>query len=99
MVLTVYYKYEGTNDNYYFDGTTWVPETYTSLNTTEHNKNYVISRSTPYYSVPIADDKYRLGDYLYGERITVPYLATNNPDWGYTGLGWIQLNNNTSIVE
>ena len=99
MVLTVYYKYEGTNDNYYFDGTTWVPEAYTSLNTTEHNKNYAISRSTPYYSVPIADDKYRLGDYLYGERITVPYLATNNPDWGYTGLGWIQLNNNTSIVE
>jgi hypothetical protein len=48
--------------------------------------------------VPIANEEYKLGIYLYGERITVPYVSTNNPDWAYTGRGWIQLANNTSEV-
>ena len=62
------------------------------------NKNYAIARSTIYYSVPIADNEYKIGTYSYGDRITVPYVSTNNPDWAYTGLGWIQLTNNVSEV-
>ena len=97
-ILTTYYYYDADNGRYYFDGSFWVPESYTSLNTTEVNKNYAIARDTNYYSVPIANEEYKLGIYLYGERITVPYVSTNNPDWAYTGRGWIQLANNTSEV-
>jgi len=97
-ILTTYYYYDTDNGRYYFDGSFWVPESYTSLNTTEVNKNYAIARDTNYYSVPIANEEYKLGIYLYGERITVPYVSTNNPDWAYTGRGWIQLANNTSEV-
>ena len=75
-----------------------MPEKYTSAYTTEHNKNYAIVNDINYYSIPIADDKYKLGVYLYGERITVPYVATNNPNWAYTGRGWIELEGHTSEV-
>lgn len=97
-ILTTYYYYDADNGRYYFDGSFWVPESYTSLNITEVNKNYAIARDTNYYSVPIANEEYKLGIYLYGERITVPYVSTNNPDWAYTGRGWIQLANNTSEI-
>ena len=97
-VLTTYYSYTNDVGTFYFDGAYWIPKDYTNKNTTEHNKNYAIARSTNYYSVPIADDEYKIGTYSYGDRITVPYIATNNPDWAYTGIGWIQLANNTSEV-
>lgn len=97
-VLTTYYSYTNDVGTFYFDGAYWVPQDYTDKNITEHNKNYAIARATDYYSGPIADDEYKVGTYHYGDRITVPYVATNNPDWGYTGIGWIQLANNTSEV-
>lgn len=97
--LTVYYNYIDTNgEKFYFDGAYWVPEKYTSAYTTEHNKNYAIVNDVNYYSIPIADDAYKVGVYLYGERITVPYVATNNPNWAYTGRGWIELEGHTSEV-
>ena len=97
--LTTYYYYiDDNNEKFYFDGAYWVPEKYTSNNTTEHNKNYAIAKDTYYYSVPIANDAYKVGVYLYGERITVPYVATNNTNWAYTGRGWIELDGNTSEV-
>ena len=97
--LTTYYYYiDANNEKFYFDGAYWVPEKYTSNYTTEHNKNYAIVNDTNYYSVPIAEDAYKIGVYLYGERITVPYVATNNTNWAYTGRGWIELKGNTSEV-
>lgn len=97
--LTSYYYYiNKNNEKFYFDGAYWVPEKYTSTYTTEHNKNYAIVNDTNYYSVPIANDEYKVGVYLYGERITVPYVATNNTNWAYTGRGWIELEGNTSEV-
>ena len=98
-VLTVYYHYTNKNgEEFYFDGSHWVPKCYTANSTQEHNKNYAIVRDTNYYSVPIADDTYKIGVYLYGERISVPYVAVNNTNWAYTGRGWIELNSNTSEV-
>jgi hypothetical protein len=97
--LTSYYYYiNKNNEKFYFDGAYWVPEKYTSAYTTEHNKNYAIINDTNYYSVPIANDEYKVGVYLYGERITVPYVATNNTNWAYTGRGWIELEGHTSEV-
>lgn len=92
-VITAYYNYVNSNgEKFYFDGNRWVPEDYTAFNTTEWNRNYaVVPESLTYYAYPVIDDTYKLGSYHYGERITVPYISTQNPNWGYTGLGWIQL--------
>jgi hypothetical protein len=94
---TVFYNYVDTNGNkFFFDGAYWVPEKYTSFNTTELNKNYaVVPDNLPIYSLPINDNSYITGNYHYGERITVPYVATQDPEWGYTGIGWIRLNSGT----
>jgi hypothetical protein len=85
---------------YYFDGGNWIPEKYTSLNTMELNKNYaIIPDLMPYYIVPIESNEYIGGNYHYGERITVPYVAAQDSKWGYTGLGWVRLtDNNVSEV-
>ena len=97
VIMPVYYNYIGANDQkYYFDGAYWIPEKYTSLNTQELNKNYAIVPDTmPYYSDPIEESTYIIGQYHYGERVTVPYVAAQDTEWGYTGLGWIRLNNST----
>ena len=97
-VVSHYYYINNNNEKFYFDGAFWIPEKYTSNYTTEWNKNYAITVDTAYYSVPIAKDEYKAGIYLYGERITVPYVATNNPNWAYTGKGWIELEGHTSEV-
>lgn len=93
IVLKTYYTYINSLDQkYYFDGTYWIPENYTSANTVEWNKNYaIVPDNLTFYSHPIADDIYKIGTYHYGERITVPYVCAKNITWGYTGLGWIQL--------
>jgi hypothetical protein len=98
-VVKVYYEYMSKYyGEFYFDGSHWIPKLYTSNYTKEHNKNYAIVRDTNYYSVPIADDVYKVGVYLYGERVSVPYIAVNQPNWAYTGRGWIELEGNTSEV-
>jgi hypothetical protein len=96
-VDTAFYHYVDANGNkFFFDGAYWVPEKYTSFNTTELNKNYaIVPNNLPFYTHPILDDAYIAGNYHYGERITVPYVATQDPEWGYTGIGWIRLNSGT----
>ena len=96
-VDTAFYHYVDANGNkFYFDGAYWVPEKYTSFNTTELNKNYaIVPNNLPFYSHPIEDEAYIAGNYHYGERITVPYVATQDTEWGYTGIGWIRLNSGT----
>ena len=96
-VDTSFYYYTTSNgDKFYFDGAYWVPEKYTSFNTTELNKNYaIIPDNLPFYTHPILDDAYIAGNYHYGERVTVPYVATQDPEWGYTGIGWIRINSGT----
>jgi hypothetical protein len=98
VAVSHYYYIDSNNEKFYFDGAFWIPEKYTSNYTIEQNKNYAITVDTNYYSVPIANDEYKLGVYLYGERITVPYVATNNTNWAYTGRGWIELEGHTSEV-
>lgn len=93
-----YYYIDNNNEKFYFDGAFWIPEKYTSNYTIEQNKNYAITVDTNYYSVPIAKEEYKAGVYLYGERITVPYVAVNNPNWAYTGKGWIELDGYTSEI-
>ena len=97
VVDTSFYRYTTSNgDNFLFDGAYWVPEKYTSFNTTELNKNYaIVPDKLPFYSNPIDDEAYIIGSYHYGERITVPYVATQNTEWGYTGVGWIKINSGT----
>lgn len=95
---TAFYNYIDANGNkFYFDGAYWVPEKYTSFNTTEWNKSYaVVPDNLPFYSLPIEDNAYVVGNYHYGERITVPYVATQDSEWGYTGIGWIRINAGTA---
>ena len=98
-IITIYYQYTDAEGNiYYFDGSMWVPKSYTSLNRTEVNKTYAVSRDTPYYSVPIANDEYKITNYLYGERVSILYIANNDTNWGYTGKGWVQIEGNLSEV-
>lgn len=97
-VIKFYYVCATVDGGYLFDGAHWVPRRYTSSATTPLNKNYVITQDTNYYKFPIADNEYRINTYLYGERITVLYVCSNNTNWGYTGQGWIQIEGNTSEV-
>ena len=92
-----YYNYTDVNNNkFFFDGKYWVPEIYTQFSTVEHNKNYaIIPEQLPYYSLPIEDENYIADNYHYGERVTVLYTATQDSEWGFTGLGWIRVNVNT----
>lgn len=96
--IKTFYVCATPNGGYLFDGAHWIPRSYTSSATTTVNKNYVITQDTNYYRLPIADNEYRIDSYLYGERITVLYVCSNNTNWGYTGQGWIQIENNTSEV-
>jgi hypothetical protein len=52
------------------------------------------------YSRPDStDDKYKIGTYLLGDRLTVLYRASYNSSWCYTGRGWIYNdNNNLSLI-
>ena len=94
-----YYIYD---DEYFFDGQYWHTTADTDYKTTEDNKNYAVSVSQiSIYSIPDStDDKYKINNYLLGDRLTVLYRATYNNCWCYTGLGWIYNdNNNLSLVE
>ena len=94
QVITTYYNYVDKNNNkYYFDGNMWIPEYYTAFNTIEHNKNYaVIPNSLNYYSQPIDNEIYIEDAYHYGDRVTVLYVSAQDPEWGFTGLGWVKVN-------
>ena len=97
FATTVYYNYIDANqEKFYFDGKYWIPEDYTQFNTVEHNKNYaIIPEYLTYYSLPLEDSQYAEGTYHYGERVTVLYTTVKDEQWGFTGLGWIRVNNNT----
>ena len=98
-VIKVYYEYNKSGVvSSVFDGSHWIPKYYTNLATTTLEKNYAITQTTPFYSLPIADNEYKLGNYLYGARVYVPYVCQNDNNWAYTGEGWIQLEGNTSEV-
>lgn len=97
-VIKVFYSYPSALGNILFDGAHWFPEVYTNLNTEVLNKNYALTKDTTYYTYPWANNDYFAGKYYYGERITVLYTSANNPNWGYTGLGWIELEGNVSEV-
>ena len=100
QVITVdIFKTVNGEPQYFWVGNGWLPKEYTHLYTQEENINYVVSVDIPYYKYPIEDENYREGTYLYGERITALYSCINNPDWLYTGIGWIRKNNNISIIE
>ena len=96
-LTTAYYNYVDNNGNkFFFDGKYWIPENYTQFSTVELNKNYaIVPDNLNYYSFPLDDDAYIIGNYHYGERVTVLYTAKKNSEWGFTGLGWIRVNENT----
>lgn len=107
VVANSYYLYN--RDGYVFNGFCWLSTYYTSVglgifiyyeaDPTIQYRQYAITQTCYYYTVPIADDKYIGGRHLYGERINVPYYLWANPNWLYTGKGWIQKEGNTSLVE
>ena len=96
-LTTAYYNYVDNNGNkFFFDGKYWIPESYTQFSTVELNKNYaIVPDNLNYYSFPLDDDAYIIGNYHYGERVTVLYTTKKNSEWGFTGLGWIRVNENT----
>ena len=96
-LTTAYYNYVDNNGNkFFFDGKYWIPENYTQFSTVESNKNYaIVPDNLNYYSFPLDDDAYIIGNYHYGERVTVLYTTKKNSEWGFTGLGWIHVNENT----
>lgn len=96
--VKIYAKCETSVGNLLFDGAHWIPEAYTSNNKIEVNKNYVITKTTHYFSYPINDNEYRLGNYSYGERVLVVNVLAQDENWGQTADGWIQLLGNTSEV-
>lgn len=96
--IKVFYSCWTMDGGMVFDGAHWIPKIYTNAMTITVNKNYVITKDTNYYKLPIADNEYRVNSYLYGERITVLYVCRNNTNWGYTGQGWIEIEGNTSEV-
>lgn len=96
--IKIYAKCESSVGNMLFDGAHWIPEAHTSNNKIEVNRNYVITRTTHYFSYPINDNQYRLGNYAYGERVLVINVLAQDENWAQTSEGWIQLLGNTSEV-
>lgn len=93
-----YYIYDNA---YAFDGQYWLPLDQTNYHTTEDNLNYAVAvGQIKIYSRPDStNDTYQIGTYLLGDRLTVLYRATYNPNWCYTGRGWIyNTNNNLSLI-
>ena len=100
QVRQCYYSYtDASGNNWIFDGAFWIPTYETDLNIEEVNKNYVVVQDIPYYTNAIASNDYKAGMYNYGDRITILYKSVNNPNYGYTGQGWIEMENNVSLVE
>ena len=97
--MTGYYIYDNAT---FFTGKYWSPTEDTDYNVAEENKNYVVSTNNiNIYSVPdTRNDKYKIGTYLLGDRLTVLSRANYNIHWCYTGMGWIyNENNNLSLIE
>lgn len=110
-VRPLYYEYNDTTTGktYYFDGKMWIDKVNTSEDTTVVNKNYAVSVATlSCYKYPWNDDssapsapknnKYKEFDYYLGDRITILYTSNVNPNWGYTGRGWVEIGNNLSEI-
>ena len=84
----------------YFDGNSWIRVEYTHNNYEDININYVASREVKIYEYPIEDNEYYLSSYYYGDRLTALRATVNDPDWLYTGIGWIKrTSTNLSIIE
>ena len=98
IIRPVYYEYTNGDNKFYFDGKAWIDKSMTSGATTESNKNYAVANQTSAYKYPIADSKYEEMIYYVGDRVTILYTADANPDWGYTGKGWVQIKNNLSEI-
>ena len=97
--MTGYYIYDNAT---FFTGRYWTPTEDTDYNVAEENKNYVVATNNiNIYSVPdTRNDKYKIGTYLLGDRLTVLHRANYNTHWCYTGMGWIyNENNNLSLIE
>ena len=101
-VITSYWRmFRG--DNYYlFDGTKWYKEDETSLNTeVDFNTLALAVDYLDYYSVPIAEDAYKIGQYMAGDRIIMTDHSVRDPNWAYSSLDdcWFRIDHNFSNVE
>lgn len=99
ITVDIFMQTAAGTPRYFWVGDGWFPREYTHLYTQEENVNYVVAVDVPYYQYPIVDEAYRLGTYLYGERLTALYSCVNDDDWLYTGRGWVRKDNNLAIVE
>lgn len=83
--------------DYYFDGEKWYDKDQTSLNTTTDQQTLVLSvNALNYYSLPIATDEYKLGQYLAGDRVLMEGYSTRDPQWAYSFEGWFRIDDNFS---
>lgn len=90
VILKCLWKYEGTNGTWYFSDS-WINAEDTSSASVPVNKNYVVRSTVSYYSLPSSySNKYKLGNYYAGERVTILYKSKHY-DWGYTGQGWVPM--------
>jgi len=63
----------------------WLDKDATSTETEPIEAVYVVSDATVnYYKYPIAQDAYKLGRYLAGDRVFVAYRTVRNNHWVYT---------------
>jgi hypothetical protein len=81
---TIYYVY---NNKYGFNGKLWIKLESTSYNVSTENLNYVATKTAgiPIYSIPVAHNEYRIGNYMMGDRLTVLSRSNYNSHWCYTG--------------
>lgn len=102
-ITPVYYEYTPKTDGdaMYFNGIFWLRKSNTSGATVTSNKNYVVSVKTlTCYKYPKnKTNEFAVDTYYQGDRVTVLYTTEADPNWGYTGRGWVQISDNLSEVN
>jgi hypothetical protein len=99
-IITTYWDLTIDGTTYLFDGEYWYNEEETSLNISSDFDILALAADTlDYYEYPIADEQYRLGQYLAGDRIFVNGYSARDPNWAISDEGWFRIDDNFTATE
>ena len=99
-IITTYWDLTIDGVTYLFDGEYWYNSDETSLNVDDDFDILALAKtSLNYYLYPIEDDKYKLGQFLAGDRVWKNGASVRDPNWAFSDEGWFRIDDNFTVVE